>query len=68
MEYRAKIMHKKGVLNVLPHQLSYMYDMILLDHGICVSQQEKFLRRVEMAVNSTSGDELQSSVARTLFK
>jgi hypothetical protein len=39
--------------------------MILLDHGIHVSQREKFLRGVEVAADSTSRDELQSSVAGT---
>jgi hypothetical protein len=67
MEYRVEIVHKKRVLNVLPHQLSHMYDMILLDYEIHVSQQEKFSKRVEVTSNSTGKDELQSSAARTSY-
>jgi hypothetical protein len=65
MEYKTKIVHKKGMLNVLSHQFSHMYDMIPLDHKIHVSQQEKFSKRVEVAANSTSGDKLQLSTAGT---
>jgi hypothetical protein len=65
MEYRAEIVLKKGVLNVLPHQLLHIYDIIPLDHGIHVLQREKFSKGVEVAADSTGGDELQSSAAGT---
>jgi hypothetical protein len=32
-----------------------MYDMILLDYGIYVSQRKKFSKKVEVAANNTNG-------------
>ena len=32
-EYDFETRFKQGVLNVLPHELSHMYEMVLLDHG-----------------------------------
>ena len=33
-EYDFETCFKRGVLNVLPHELSHMYSMLKLDHGL----------------------------------
>ena len=33
-EYDFETCFKRGVLNVLPHELSHMYSMLELDHGL----------------------------------
>ena len=33
MDFDFEMRFKRGILNVLPHQLSHMYDMLQLDFG-----------------------------------